>query len=460
MRRIAVIARLCAGLLVLVLVLAAAPASGALSDLDPTFGGGTGKVVKVSPLFPDRACAVALQADGKILVGLLAFYAHDDPAYEDPASFFVVRYNSDGSRDLTYALAASVSQRNTRCALAIQPDGKLLAVGEAPKQFGTKSVFRVTRYNTDGTLDATFGGGAGTVTTPVGDDSAAAGVALQPDGRILVVGTSDDDFAIARYDVDGALDPTFGGTGTVVTPVGLSDDDASSAAVQADGKILAGTSKIGDTSEYMVRRYGADGSVDVGFGAGGQVTTSFGFYGVDAPPSVLELQPDESIHVVGAQQSGVGRAIFDPAGQVLGSLVSDFRGVDGVDITPRLLLLHEGKIVVAGGGFSAERFADDLEVDTTFGGSGIVTTSAAGRSYAVAVQSDGRILAGVIGAHRAVGYSSNECPATPSPPVSTLAEAPAGQGWNQDRGQFTSGPPLTQLDFGSPLGPPTCSLRR
>lgn len=95
---------------------------------------------------------------------------------------------------------------------------------------------------------------------------------MQPDGKILVAGSSnsgsDWDFALARYNADGSLDTSFGG-GIVATAVGLSDDKGRGVAVQTDGKILvAGFSRSGINYDFALVRYNVDGSLDTGFGDG------------------------------------------------------------------------------------------------------------------------------------------------------------------------------------------------
>lgn len=141
--------------------------------------------------------------------------------------------------------------------------------------------FALARYNPDGSLDTGFGNN-GKVTTKIfdGNDYAEA-VAIQRDGRIVVAGRAAPssgtmDFAICRYDPDGTLDPSFGNSGKVVIdasfPAGLSDA-APGLAIQPDGKILV-TGRNGADRFGLVRLHN-DGSLDTGFGASGKVSTDF-----------------------------------------------------------------------------------------------------------------------------------------------------------------------------------------
>ncbi|MBN8957313.1 MAG: VCBS repeat-containing protein, partial [Rhizobiales bacterium] len=137
---------------------------------------------------------------------------------------------------------------------------------------GSNTDFALVRYNADGSLDTSFGGGDGKVTTPVGVSyEFGYSVTVQADGKILLGGESlngsNTDFALVRYNADGSLDTSFGGgDGIVTTPVGGSDDQGYSVTVQADGKIvLGGTSYNGSNYDFALVRYNADGSLDTTF---------------------------------------------------------------------------------------------------------------------------------------------------------------------------------------------------
>jgi len=125
--------------------------------------------------------------------------------------------------------------------LALQADGKIVLAGSSYN--GAGGDFALARYNPDGSLDTTFGTN-GTVTTDFGADyeESATTFALQADGKIVVAGSSyngtGDDFALARYNPDGSLDPTFGTDGIVTTDFSGDSDSANDLALQADGKIV------------------------------------------------------------------------------------------------------------------------------------------------------------------------------------------------------------------------------
>jgi len=124
-------------------------------------------------------------------------------------------------------------------------------------------IFALVRYNSNGSLDTSFDND-GKVTTNLSGSDRGNSVTLQADGRILLGGTSDDDFALVRYNSDGSLDTSFSGDGKVTTDLGGSDS-SSSATLQADGKILlSGTTS---SNNFAMVRYNSDGSLDKAFDA-------------------------------------------------------------------------------------------------------------------------------------------------------------------------------------------------
>ena len=154
-------------------------------------------------------------------------------------------------------------------AVAIQPDGKIVVAGEKGIG-GPNPRLAIVRYETDGSLDPSFGGGDGKVSidfTPFDDFPYA--VRIQADGKIVVAGAAayigpNSRFALARLTSDGSLDPTFGGDGTVMTDVTPSSDVLNGMALQPNGKIVVvGSVSAGpDNGKIGVLRYRSDGSLD------------------------------------------------------------------------------------------------------------------------------------------------------------------------------------------------------
>ena len=137
-------------------------------------------------------------------------------------------------------------------AVAVQPNGRIVAVGSA----GTgRPRFALARYEEDGAPDTSFGDG-GTVVTPFGIWGVPRAIALQPDGKILAAGTNGSGFALARYERHGDLDPTFGEGGKAVT-ASTQGGSAWAVALQPDGKIVAGGAF--DFYRFAVARFRAGG---------------------------------------------------------------------------------------------------------------------------------------------------------------------------------------------------------
>lgn len=325
-------------------------------SLDESFGVG-GTVTTPMPGNFTQPRGVAFQDDGKIV---LAGYT----GLEDTA---IVRYHTDGSLDTSFGgtgiviLNLSPTRNDRANAVAVEPGGRIIVAGNAPP--GPGFAFSVAAVNSDGTLDTTFGGGAGFTTTSfVGAGGASGGVAnglsLQTDGRIVVAGESGGNFALARYTSNGALDTTFSGDGKLTTDFGGTADAALDVAVDANDRIVA--AGFGSTSKYLaLTRYTSTGALDTTFSGDGKTTTNklvrssrALVYNIG-----LAIQVDGK-PVVGGGFDGLGGGDFGAARfNVAGSLDSTFSG-DGVarfdlsathDFGNDVAIDASGNIVIAGG---------------------------------------------------------------------------------------------------------------
>jgi uncharacterized delta-60 repeat protein len=397
-----------------------APARAGPGALDPGFGAG-GLVTTDFAGSLDAANAVAVQADGKIVAAGFAFTGGTN------FDFALARYNPDGSPDAGFGTNGRVTtdffgSTDVARAIALQPDGKIVVAGEAQRLDASGFDFALARYNADGSLDASFGAG-GKVTTGFGSsfDNAHA-LALQPDGRIVVagetiaVGTSND-FALARYNADGSLDASFGVSGKVTTDFAGRADSAAGVVLQPDGRIVVTgfASGAATGTDVALARYNGDGSLDTTFGTGGLVTTDFSGGTVplnnDGAASVA-LQPDGKIVVAGFTTRELTFVDFALArynadgsldagfGQG-GTAVLSFLGNGDVDAASGLAIQADGKIVVGGTtatatqDFGLARYDADGRLDLTFGINGKVTTDVSGApnsAFALALQPDGRIV--------------------------------------------------------------------
>jgi uncharacterized delta-60 repeat protein len=349
------------------------------------------------------AKSVALQGDGKIVaVG---------GGIEFNQEFVLARYSPNGSLDPSFSgdgkQTTSVGLGNAGAsAMALRPDGKIVAVGEA--YVGPNVGFALARYNPNGSLDTGFSGDGKQTTSFGGGDEEAHAVALQADGKIVTVGrvgslgVLEGDFAIARHQPDGSLDPSFSGNGKRTTDFG-GLDDANAAVVQGNGKIVA-AGQGGDAEDFALARYNADGSLDKSFSGDGKQTTDF--LNRDGA-TALALQPNGKIVAVGRvgfTDGDFGIARFNPNGSLDPSFSGDgkattsfSRGEFTFDQAKAVALQANGKIVVVGegqGAFALARYNPGGSLDKTFSGDGKQTTDFAGFDTAngVAIQRDGGIV--------------------------------------------------------------------
>jgi uncharacterized delta-60 repeat protein len=308
----------------------------------------------VAPTPGVAANAVALQGDGKILVA----------GVTPDSRFAVARYTTKGEPDTGFGqggVAATTFDTIIQAAydLTIQPDGRILAVGTAGEDFGRTRSFALARFNADGSLDLSFGD-HGKVTTDVGGATIndATGVALQADGRIVVAGyaagATGGAFALARYTADGALDPTFGTGGTVTAPIAGGAIDVALAARQ---RIVAAglTYEPGGLYDFALTRVEPNGAFDYDFGLGGRVFTDLG--ASDAPTAIAVGK--------GGRVTAVGST--SPAG---------------------------GPVDIA-----LVRYRRDGRLDHSFGGDGVVTTTFGTEfqiAYDVALDSGKTVVAGYV----------------------------------------------------------------
>jgi uncharacterized delta-60 repeat protein len=410
-------------------VMTAYPSVLAAGDLDPTFGTGGKVTVKLG------GQSAVVQPDGKVVVVGTVVNAGN-------ADFELSRYNSDGSLDTTFGTNGKASTdfnggSDVGYSVSLQSDGKILLSGEADKNaFNTKD-FAVSRYNSDGSLDTSFGTNGKVTTDFTGGDNTGYSSTVQSDGKVVVAGYARDstasrnDFALSRYNSDGSLDTTFGTNGTVTTafdPKPNANSSGSSVTVQSDGKILlAGSYGLFTSSngtDFALSRYNSDGSLDNTFGTNGTVTTDFN--GKDDSATKVIQQRDGKILVAGKANNSSGDSDFalsrynsdgslDTTFGTNGKVTTDFNG--RADLVTSATLQSDGKIVVVGSANTADpssspinplptdridyavsRYNSDGSLDTTFGTNGKVITdftggdTAADSAYAVTVQPDGNIV--------------------------------------------------------------------
>jgi uncharacterized delta-60 repeat protein len=373
-------------------------AAAQAGSLDPTFGNGG----IVTTDFGDQsqtnnmatANAVTIQSNGQIVVG---GGIPGSTGFPSPA---VARYNTNGSLDTTFGTNGITSIPSIEdvpfMAIALQSDGKIVAVGES----------FVARFLSTGVLDSTFGTGG---IASLGTDfigTSPQGVAIQPDGSILVA-----DRYLLRLLSNGQFDTSFGNGGTART----AGYPASGLALLPSGKILVASSFSG--SSGFISQYDSNGALDTTFGIGGQLASP----GTAAGLALLasgeflaggSLINNSTLPVGGAASSGfavsrylatgVADTTFGTNGGTF-TVVPVYQGI----ATSSLALQPSGDIVTLGTAqhsvqtaFSLARYTPTGQLDTTFGNNGTVVTTFGGGiqtpsigANALAIQSDGKIVA-------------------------------------------------------------------
>jgi uncharacterized delta-60 repeat protein len=321
--------------------------------------------------------------------------------------------SAPGDLDLTFAgfgaggLATITADPNISLfGMALQPDGKIVVVG--CKLPGIERIV-VLRYLSNGVLDTTFDGDGGTTVSYPGFGIRALAVAVQRDGRIVVAGVifnHPGSFLVARLTKAGALDPSFGNGGFVITDFDSKEDVARAVVIQPDGKVVvAGHATVGGDEDFAVARYTATGNLDTNFSGDGKATIGFGG---DDEASDIALHDDGKLVLVGQSTQGLF-SDFDFAVARLnidGSLDNSFNGDGkftsgflGGDHAEAVAIQTDGKIVAAGGNH-VERYLPNGLLDTSFGGAGIYHVASSDELRDIAAQPDGKIV--LLGTHKSL----------------------------------------------------------
>jgi uncharacterized delta-60 repeat protein len=415
-----------AGVLGMVMALGMATASQAdPGQLDVAFGVDGSRTVDLGGTY-DWAYATAVQKDGRILA---AGVTNSRGTYDFALTRYLPSGQTDPSfGENGVAITDFGKSWDWAYALALQPDGGIIVAGVSDRS-GSKD-FALARYTENGQLDETFGNGGLVLTPvrPLSTDI-VHGLAVQPDGQILAAGVTYDDtvslrphgdFMLVRYNPKGELDPAFGVGGVMTTNFdGESYDEPYAIALQPDGKVvLAGTSNTGGgigrifgADNLALARYLPNGIIDPGFGQGGKVVLDAG--SMQESIRSIALQRDGSIVAVG-RTSGEKRGdllaarflsdgkpdtTFGPNGN--GLAVDDLgtaeEGLTGVALAP------DGTIVAGGvvaprpnGDLAVVRYSKSGILDRTFAHTGYATADFGQRDdrvRAIALQPDGKVVA-------------------------------------------------------------------
>ncbi len=369
-------------------------------SLDPAFNG-TG--YRIQSISSEGAIgeSLAVQTDSRIVLGGWTL----SPAFY--GSFAAMRLNPNGTLDNTFnndgIVISTVNNFNRGDTLLLQPDGKILLAGNCYSG-DTNNNFTALRYLTSGFLDNTFDGN-GVAAPPISgfSDDYAYDMALQPDGKIVLVGSTaptttigqnlPTDIAVMRLNSNGSLDSSFGGGSLRIIFENVSES-ANAVIIQPDGKIVLGgflNNSVKDN--FILLRLNSNATVDTTFGTGGFTITSVS--GGNDRITTMAVQSDGKILAGGG--SFVARYSAD------GILDSTF-GSGGTRVTPQnfnQIIVRSGvKFLVGGasGGFTVSRYQANGTIDTSFNASGtavanIPSYACTGNSLAVQ-ENDNKILMG------------------------------------------------------------------
>ena len=329
-------------------------------SLDSTFGTNGIVLVSVGGL-SDAASSVAIQTDGKIVIG--------GSTYNTTLDFLAIRFLTDGTLDTTFSgdgiAIIPIGSTNDVCRdILIQSDGKIILSGKSQVSSGSNA-FGLARLNTDGSLDTNFGTGGVLTTifgTNSGDFSDCLGIGLQSNGKIVATGefgqfSGPGAMPFARYNTDGSLDNTFGSGGQMLIFQDTTFSDGLGITIQSDDKIIiiSDDSQMSQDNDLVIARLDQDGNPDNTFGSNGVVISDL--FGADDYGSSVIMQPDGKILVSGYAFNGTSLmdpfvARFNTNGTsdltfgTSGAVFSDF-GTGG-NTSSSLALQSDGKIVIGG----------------------------------------------------------------------------------------------------------------
>jgi uncharacterized delta-60 repeat protein len=361
----------------------------ATGSLDSTFGtsgllrlhlSGSGYLERIQIAADSNGDIVGLDGDGS-----------------SPQQYYLVRLTPNGQLDPTFNGSGSVSVLGPAgskfffaTGLAVQPNNQIVVLGFGSTDYDNPYAFELNRYSASGSLDTTFGDGSGgagitLISTKSPALIHASGAALEPNGQLLLSGTSSGDALVARLNADGTPDTSFGNTGQGVADIDLGSDQdwASALAQQPDGKVVV----VGSTdptdglqssaTDFAILRLNSDGSRDTSFGTNG-VTLS-DFTGKAQRLTQVAVEPNGQILAAGSQNesSGVVAVLlrynangtldtsFGSAGEVV---VGAGQAAPGENLISSIVPLSGGSVLVAGSlrstsGSSAGAFVEEFNAD-------------------------------------------------------------------------------------------------
>lgn len=401
------------------------------SFLDTTFG--SGGLVVTDFGNNERAKALVIDSNGKLVVA-------GSIGNSNAVEMGLVRYNSNGSLDTSFGIGGTATKDfglgyNIGEDVAIDSNGKLILSGWVQTCEGCLYAYGTIRINANGTLDTSFGAGGSVLTkfTPpeVGGSDSAYAVAVDDGGNIVIAGTAqqttglgDFNFGLARYDILGNADATFGIPDSVVVgEAGLVTTDfgfyegLNSVIVSGTKLIATGVTSgnfEGDPYDFAIARYNQDGSLDISFDSDGKVTTDFAGGGDTAYDAIVDsagrlvvvgavnpdsMTPFTDFALARYNQDGSLDTSFGTGGKV----TTDFREI--FDTAYAVAIDSSEKIVAAGvttDGIAIARYNTNGTLDASFGINGKYVINnlcdCTVEAYDLAIDANGKLVL--------VGYSS------------------------------------------------------
>ncbi len=336
--------------------------------------------------------SIAVQPDGQIIIAGATGSSPLDPH----TNAILFRYNSDGTLDPSFGrtlLPDSALDASSYAfqAVRVQSDGKIVAIGttQVVEGGGSRRFFIMIRRNSDGTPDLTFGSD-GYIETHIGTgtfpDDYPIDLDFQADGKIVVVGQSDFRMAVVRYNEDGSMDKSFGSEGVIINPLFTG---SGAVRIQNDQKIVIASGNR--AAEAVILRLTPDGMLDPDFGDGGVV-----YDPRVSGAAVLEIRPNGRIIAGGKSSDLFGFSLLQllTNGEPDASFGSDgLAYVSYANLGSRSIALQADGKVVAAIEWNIVRFRVDGSLDTQFGYGGSVRAfNGIGTVHDVALQSDGKIV--------------------------------------------------------------------
>ena len=378
-------------------------------SLDNTFDGDGIQVTDLN--YRDVVNSVAIQSDGKIIVGGSSI----SPFPSGSQYIALARYNIDGSLDNSFdgdgIVTTNFGGHEHANSVCIQHDGKIVVGGMVGLDLNSNSDPALVRYNDDGTLDLSFNG-IGYQVVNFGTGGVVNSIAVQSNGKIVAAGYtlagSNYNFALARFNPDGSPDISFDGDGLQTTDFGGNNDQATSIAIQLNGKLILAGATAGINTNFAIARYNINGSLDNTYSGDGKKVTDFG--SANDFINSIAIQSDGKLVALGYTTHGsithVAAARYTRRGRLDNSFDGNGKLTDhvrqGDTHYTGTAVQSDGKIVAAGYtwngsnyDFALARYNTDGSLDNTFSGNGKKITdfgSGDDKARAIAIQSDGKII--------------------------------------------------------------------